>query len=207
MLTRITLAISALALSVVQAQAASVVPAQAGTSAGQAQVSSQADLVHVAIETDKGRILLALDRGRAPISTANFLRYVDAKRFDAITFYRAMPYGDGGLIQGGITRDARLLFPPIAHEPSSKSGIPHEAGTILFANAGPGTARADFFITTVPIPFGDDFAPFGRVVEGMEVVKAIFASPVSATKGAGAMKGQMLEPAIAIRSARRVANP
>jgi peptidyl-prolyl cis-trans isomerase A (cyclophilin A) len=197
---RIALAISALALF--------VVPAQAGTSAPEAPASSmasKADLVHVELQTPKGRILLALDRGRAPVSTANFLRYVNARRFDGITFYRAMPYGDGnGLIQGGITRDARLLFPPIAHEPASKTGLAHEAGTILFANAGPGTARADFFITLGPIPFGDDFAPFGKVVEGLDVVKAIFGSPVSPTKGSGAMKGQMLEPAIPITSARQV---
>jgi peptidyl-prolyl cis-trans isomerase A (cyclophilin A) len=205
MITRIALAFSALALTTAPAAATTVVAAQPGASASQA--APQSDLVHVALETAKGRIVVALERGRAPVSTANFLRYVDAKRFDAITFYRAMPYGDGGLIQGGIIKDARLLFPPIAHEPSSKTGIPHEAGTILFANAGPGTARADFFITTVAIPFADDFAPFGRVVEGMDVVKAIFASPVSPTKGAGAMKGQMLEPAITISTARRVAMP
>ena len=61
-----------------------VVPAQAGTSSGQAPTSPQADLVHVALETAKGRILIALDRGRAPVSTANFLRYVEAKRFDEV---------------------------------------------------------------------------------------------------------------------------
>jgi peptidyl-prolyl cis-trans isomerase A (cyclophilin A) len=160
------------------------------------------------LETPKGRILLALDRGRAPVSTAHFLRYVDARRFDGITFYRAMPYGTGnGLIQGGITRDVRLLYPPIAHEPSSKTGIGHEAGTILFANAGPGTARADFFITLGAIPFGDDFAPFGRVVEGMDVVRAILAAPVDPNKGVGPMKGQMLQEPVLIRSARRVPAP
>ncbi len=202
MRTRIVLAFSTLALLATQATAA--VPAQAATPAKEATAPA-ADLVHVALETEKGRILLALDRGRAPVSTANFLRYVEAKRFDGISFYRAMPYGEGnGLIQAGITKDARLLFPPIAHEPASKTGIKHEAGTLLFANAGPGTARSDFFITLGAIPFGDDFAPFGKVVEGMDVVKAIFASPVSATKGVGAMKGQMLEPAILIRSARAV---
>lgn len=202
---RIALAFSALALL--------VVPAQAVTAGGSAQPSPaapepKADLVHVALATSKGRILLALDRGRAPISTANYLRYVDSKRFDGITFYRAMPYGQGsGLIQGGITRDARLLYPPIAHEPSSKTGIPHEAGTILFAHTGPGTARADFFITLGPIPFGDDFAPFGRVVEGMDVVKAILGEPTDPDKGVGAMKGQMLKNPVPIRTARRVTSP
>src|SRR6478609_1202495 len=65
------------------------------------------DLVPVAIDTSAGRIVVALDRGRAPITTANFLRYVDAHRFDGETFYRAMKMGDGGLIQGGVRSDAR----------------------------------------------------------------------------------------------------
>lgn len=205
---RIAIAFSALAFL-----AAAVAPAQSTTPGSDAQAvptapAPAADLVHVALDTAKGRILLALDRGRAPVSTANFLRYVEAKRFDGITFYRAMPYGeDGGLIQGGITKDARLLYPAIAHEPSSRTGIPHEAGTILFANAGPGTARADFFITLGPTPFGDDFAAFGRVVEGMDVVKVIFASPTDPNRGAGAMKGQMLSQPVVIRSARQVPKP
>jgi peptidyl-prolyl cis-trans isomerase A (cyclophilin A) len=117
-----------------------------------------------------------------------------------------MPYGEGnGLIQAGITKDARLLFPPVAHEPPSATGLTHEAGSLLLANLGPGTARSDFFITLGPIPgFKDSFALFGRVVEGMDVVKAIFASPVDPDKGAGPMKGQMLSPTVVIRSARRV---
>ena len=203
MTSRFILAFSALALI-------SVVPAQAGTSVGQPQASAPApaptaDLVKVRLDTEKGPILLELDRGRAPVTTANFLRYVAAKRYDGIGFYRAMPYGEGnGLIQAGITKDVRLLYPPIAHEPASKTGLKHEAGTILLANTGPGTGRSDFFITLGPIPFGDDFAPFGRVVEGMDVVKAIFASPVDPEKGAGPMKGQMLSPTIAIRTARQV---
>ena len=164
------------------------------------------DLVRVALDTEKGRIVLALDRERAPVTTANFLRYVDSKRFDGIGFYRAMPYGEGnGLIQGGITRDVRLLYPPIKHEPPSETGLKMDAGAIAMANLGPGTARSDFFILAGPITtFGDSFAVFGRVIEGMDVVKAILASPVSPTKGEGSMKGQMLEPTVTIRTARRV---
>jgi peptidyl-prolyl cis-trans isomerase A (cyclophilin A) len=56
-----------------------------------------------------GRIVIALDRARAPLTTANFLAYVDSGKLDGETFYRAMPYGEGGLIQGGITSDARKL--------------------------------------------------------------------------------------------------
>ncbi len=170
-----------------------------------AAVAPQDDLVRVALETERGRIVLALDRGRAPATVANFLRYVDAKRLDGVGFYRAMPVGGGnGLIQAGV-RDTRLLYPPVKHEPTAETGLKHGAGAVAMANAGPGTAQSDFFILAGPIPALDrDFAVFGRVVEGMDVVKAILASPVSPTKGAGSMRGQMLEPPVKIRTARRV---
>ena len=86
--------------------------------------------------------------------------------------------------------------------------IRHTAGTVSMASAAPGQARSDFFILTSDVPsFDASFAPFGKVVEGMDVVKAILAAPVSATKGQGAMKGQMLDPVIKIRKARRVPYP
>ena len=80
------------------------------------------------------------------------------------------------------------------------------------AHLGPGTAQADFFILTTDIPALDadatnpGFAVFGRVVEGMDVVKRILASPVSPTKGEGAMQGQILEPPIKIMKAERLPN-
>jgi peptidyl-prolyl cis-trans isomerase A (cyclophilin A) len=183
----------------------------------QAQAPKE-DLVPVAIDTDLGRIVVALDRGRAPITTANFLRYVDTHRFDGQNFYRAMHMpvangADGGLIQGGITTDARKLFPPIAHEPTSQTGIRNVAGTISMASAGPGTARADFFILVSDVPAFDangqggdanGFAAFGHVIEGMDVVKKIWTASVSPTKGEGVMKGQMLEPQVKIVKAARV---
>jgi peptidyl-prolyl cis-trans isomerase A (cyclophilin A) len=179
------------------------------------------DLVPVAIDTNLGRIVVALDRGRAPITTANFLRYVDTHRFDGQNFYRAMHMadgkgGDGGLIQGGITTDARKLFPPIAHEPTTQTGLHNVAGAISMANAGAGTAKADFFILLSDMPGLDangpggdatGFAAFGHVTEGMDVVKKIFDSPVSPTLGAAAMKGQMLDPKIRIIKAARLMQP
>ena len=156
------------------------------------------DLVPVAIETSLGRIVIALDRAHAPITTANFLKYVDAHRYDGESFYRAMKIGGtGGLIQGGIRSDSRKLYPPIAHEPTSQTGIKNSAGAIAMANAGPGTARSDFFIMTTEVPSFDatagqpGFAAFGHVVEVMDVVKAILAAPVSPTAGEGPMKGQI----------------
>jgi peptidyl-prolyl cis-trans isomerase A (cyclophilin A) len=186
-----------------------------------AALAPKEDLVPVAIDTSLGRIVVALDRGRAPITTANFLHYVDTHRFDGQNFYRAMHMadgkgGDGGLIQGGITTDARKLFPPIAHEPTTQTGLHNVAGAISMANAGAGTAKADFFILLSDMPGLDangpggdatGFAAFGHVTEGMDVVKKIFDSPVSPTLGAGAMKGQMLDPKIKIIKAARLMQP
>ena len=167
------------------------------------------DLVRVAIDTEKGRIVVALDRGRAPLTTANFLGYVDKEWLDGQPFYRAMPFGDGGLIQGGV-RDGAKQLPPIAIETTATTGLSNKAGAIVMANAGARTTRSDFFILTADVPTFDatatspGFAPFGTVVEGMDVVQAIFASPRSPTKGEGVMKGQMLEPVVKITKAARV---
>lgn len=166
--------------------------------------------VPVAIDTNAGRIVVALDETHAPVTTANFLHYADTHRFDGESFYRAMHIGDGGIIQGGIRSDGRKLFPPIAHEPTSQTGLHNVTGAISMANAGPGTARADFFILASDIPSFDatasdpGFAVFGHVVEGMDVVQKILASPVSPTAGEGAMKGQMLDPPIKIVRMSRV---
>ena len=182
----------------------STVLAQAAEPPAAASAAAE-DLVHVALETGAGRIVLALDRGRAPITTANFLHYVDSGKLNGESFYRAMPYGNGGLVQGGVTSDGRKLAKPIAHEPPSATGLSHKRGSIAMANVGPGTARADFFILTTDIPaFDASFAVFGQVIEGMDVVEKILASPVSATKGEGALKGQMLDPVVKITKAARV---
>jgi len=168
------------------------------------------ELVPVEIDTSLGRIVVALDKGHAPISTANFLHYVDTHRYDGETFYRATHIGDGGLIQGGVLSNALKLFAPIKHEPTSQTGLHNVAGSIVMANGGPGTARADFFILASDVPqfdaTADDlgYAVFGHVTEGMDVVQKILASPVSSTKGKGALKGQMLEPAVKITKVARV---
>lgn len=172
-----------------------------------------ADTVRVALTTAEGPITLELDRGRAPLTTANFLRYLDARRLDGVTFYRAMRLGpEAGLIQGGV-RDPAKFFPPVEHEPTSRTGLRHEDGVVSLARGAPGTGRADFFITVGAIPSldagsgqpGDDqgFAAFGRVVDGMDVVRRILAAPISPTAGEGAMRGQMLAEPVRIVSARR----
>jgi peptidyl-prolyl cis-trans isomerase A (cyclophilin A) len=173
-----------------------------------APVFAQTDtgLVPVEIDTSLGRIVIALDEKHAPLTTANFLRYVDAHKFDGETFYRAMPYGGGGLIQGGI-RDSRKLNPPVAFEASDQTGIRNTAGAIAMAALAPGQAQSDFFIETTDIPAFDGangFAAFGHVVEGMDVVKKILAAPVSPTEGEGPLKGQMLDPRVKIVTMERV---
>lgn len=174
------------------------------------------ELVPVNIDTSIGRIVVALDPVHAPITTANFLRYVDAHRFDGEIFYRSLHQdGDGGLIQGGVMSDVRKLYAPIAHEPTTQTGLKHVAGAISMANNGPGTATGSFFILVSDIPGLDangpggdanGFAVFGHVVDGMDVVKKIHDAPLSPTKGEGAMKGEMLDPPVKILKAARV-NP
>jgi len=176
------------------------------------------NLVPVAIDTSLGRIVVTLDRGRAPVTTANFLHYVDSHRYDGQYFYRAMHApdangADGGLIQGGITTDARKLYPPVAHEPTTQTGLHNVAGAIALANRGAGTATSDFFIMLSDQPGLDangpggdatGFAAFGHVTEGMDVVRKIWTATVSPTKGEGALKGQLLDPPIKIIKVARV---
>jgi peptidyl-prolyl cis-trans isomerase A (cyclophilin A) len=165
------------------------------------------DLVPVEIDTSLGKIVVALDQAHAPLTTANFLRYVDAHKFDGESFYRAMPYGSGGLVQGGI-RDTRKLNPPVAFESSAQTGIHNTTGAIAMAASVPGDAQSDFFIETTDIPGFDGpngFAAFGHVTEGMDVVKRILAAPVSPTEGEGVMRGQMLDPPVKIIRMVRVA--
>lgn len=170
--------------------------------------------VKVKLATEAGDIVLKLEKERAPVTTANFLRYLDAKRLDGIYFYRAMDLSwGGGLIQAGV-RDGAKLYPPIAHEPTTQTGLSHTEGTISMARLEPGSARGDFTIMVGdmrgldadPKAGGDNlgFAAFGRVVEGLDVVKKIQKSPKSATLGEGVMKGEMLEPKIRILTARRL---
>lgn len=183
----------------------------------------QADTVRVALVTDQGTIVVELDQKNAPVTTRNFLRYTDQKRFDDIRFYRSMRLGTGqpasGLIQAGTQGDPKRNLPAIAHEPTNVTGIQNKAGAIAMARYAPGTANGDFFIMLSDMPSLDadptsanpetaaGFAAFGHVVEGMDVVHRIWDAPLSPTKGVGAMKGQMLEPPVRVRTVRRAPMP
>lgn len=172
--------------------------------------------VDVRLETALGPIVLRLERDRAPLTTANFLRYVDAKKLDGIGFFRAVTFPerpDLGLVQAGL-HDPRLLFPAIAHESTAKTGLTHDDGAVSMARAAPGSAQADFFIILGGLPgldadpaaTGDTegYAVFGHVVEGMDVVRAILRQPTDPHKGEGLMRGQLLASPVLIGTARRL---
>ena len=169
----------------------------------------------VALQTGQGIIIVELEDKKAPITSANFLRYVDTLKYNGGMFYRAsrtigMP--THGSIQAGPSPYARH-FPPIAHESTAKTGLRHKAGTLSLTRNEPGSATSDFFICASDQPYldahpgepGDNqgFAAFGHVVEGMAVVRKILAMHTSKTAPVPAMKGQMLDPPVPIIAAKR----
>ncbi len=182
-----------------------------------------ADTVRVAIVTGLGTIELDLDHARAPRTVENFVRYVDLRRFDGMTFYRAMRLDWGaspnGLVQAGLRGDPRKLLKPVVHEPTDRTGLRHTAGAVSMARFAPGTATSDFSILLSDMPGLDadpaapdverkaGYAAFGHVVSGMDVVRKIWDTPLSPTKGEGPLKGQMLDPPVKVLSVRRVRAP
>lgn len=178
------------------------------------------DTVRIALETEAGRIVVAVDVKRAPATATNFVRYAETRRFDGTAFYRAMHLNWGeqpnGLIQAGTRGDPRRNLAPIPHEPTDQTGIFHKAGTLSMARYAPGTATGDFSIMVSDQPGLDaqpdsadpeakaGYAAFGQVIEGMDVVRAIFAAPISETEGEGIMRGQILAQPVKIITARRL---
>jgi len=173
----------------------------------------------VKIETPEGDITLELFADKAPVTVANFLKYVDRHLFDGATFYRASrPPGatatDYGVLQGGLQNDPKKLLPPIAHESTVKTGLSHTSGTISMGRNAPGTATADWFICIGDQTYLDadpkdpkanpGFAAFGRVTEGLEVAEKILGQPVNPKLGTGAMKGEMLAKPVKILKVVRV---
>ncbi len=167
-------------------------------------------LTRVVLTTDAGPITIGVDTKAAPVTAANFLKYVDGKKLDGVSFYRAVKVADGyGLVQFGTRNDAKRTLPPIKFEPTTQTGLSHTDGTISMAMAAPNTATGDFFVVVGDLTSMDakdgqpGFAAFGRVLDGMDVIRKILVAPTSPTLGDGAMKGQILAPAIRITSARR----
>lgn len=175
----------------------------------------------VKMETAQGAIVIELYADKAPITAANFLRYTDRGLFNGSKFYRASrPQNytatDYGSIQGGLQNDPKKILPPIAHEPTTKTGLKHVNGTISMGRHAPGTANADFFITLGEQSYLDadpkdpknpGFAAFGQVVEGLDVVQKIIGLPVDPNAGTGAMKGEMLKVPVRIIKVSRYVEP
>jgi peptidyl-prolyl cis-trans isomerase A (cyclophilin A) len=169
--------------------------------------------VRVALTTSLGRIVLELEKERAPITTANFLRYVDQRRLDGVTFYRTVRVQPKfGFVQFGVQNAPKRVLPPIKHEPTTQTGVRHVDGAISLARLAPGTGAGDFTISVGdqrpsldadPSKPGDNlgYAAFGRVVEGMEVVHRIQDAPVAA---GGHFAGEQIAQPIVITTARRV---
>jgi peptidyl-prolyl cis-trans isomerase A (cyclophilin A) len=174
---------------------------------------------HVLLETEAGPIEIELYGDNAPITVANFLRYVDGGHYDGAEFYRVVDFNnDNGsplieVIQGGLNEE-ESPFPPIAHETTQQTGILHTDGVLSMARGEVGTASSEFFITIgrqSGLDFGQPrnadgqgFAAFGRVTSGMEVVRAINKTPASARTGEGYTAGQILLEPVKIRRAYRM---
>ncbi|THD77183.1 MAG: peptidylprolyl isomerase [Phenylobacterium sp.] len=175
---------------------------------------------YVRLHTAEGDIIVELFADKAPITVRNFLHYVDTKRLDGAHFYRSStPPGDKafdyGILQGGLQGDPKKVYPPIAHESTAKTGLSHTDGTISMTRFAPGTATADFSICVGNQTYLDadpkdpaanpGYAAFGRVVQGMDVVKTLLAQPRDPNKGVGVMKGEMLAHPVPILTVRRIA--
>jgi peptidyl-prolyl cis-trans isomerase A (cyclophilin A) len=172
-----------------------------------------ASVVRVLMITEAGNIQMEIDVARAPISGANFLKYVDAGKYNGGRFHRTVRpdnQKDKAVPIEVIQAQSAAggpgdLFPAVPLERTRDTGLLHKDGTVSLARAGVDTATDHFFICIGDQPAldyggkrnpdGQGFAAFGRVVSGMEVVRKIQAAPA---------KGETLTPVIGIISVNRV---
>ena len=170
--------------------------------------------VRVMVRTELGDILLEVDAKRAPNTAANFLRYVDAGHYDGGTFHRTVKMDNQPdspvkieVIQAGVNADrAKDGFPAIPIERTSVTGLRHTNGAISMARGQPDSATSGWFICIndqasldfggARNPDGQGFAAFGRVVQGMDVVRKI--------QQAANTDAQRLTPPIKILKVARV---
>jgi len=168
---------------------------------------------HVVIQTELGDITVEIYEKAAPVTASNFLRYVDEGRFKRSCFYRVVRMDNQPddkikieVIQGGLAFTSRdKMLPPIKHETTKETGILHKDGAISMGRLGPGTATSEFFICVGDQPEldfggkrnpdGQGFSAFGRVLEGMDVVRKIHQLPA---------EGQMLVSRVKISNIVRV---
>ncbi len=186
-----------------------------------AQTMAPAKPVPVVFETELGDITVEIDVVHAPISGENFLRYVDGKFYDGGMINRAVRPNNTTrhdveiqVIQFQINPERnRNQFPPIPLERTSVTGLKHVNGALSMARSGPDTARGSFSIVIGDQPEmdfggkrnpdGQGFAVFGRVVEGMDIVKKIQAAPTLQAGQRGAYGTETLNPVIKVLKAHR----
>ncbi len=143
----------------------------------------------VTLETTKGNIVVEVDEAAAPVTSANFLRYVREGFYDGTVFHRVIP---GFMIQGGgFTPDMKQkqTREPIVNE--AQNGLKNTRGTLAMARtSNPNSATAQFFINVVDNAYLDysgpqnpGYAVFGKVVEGMDVVDAIAGGETASKHG------------------------
>jgi peptidyl-prolyl cis-trans isomerase A (cyclophilin A) len=178
---------------------------------------SARQLVVVTIETSIGIIDVEIDPARAPISSANFLKYVDARMYDGGRFHRAVRLDNQvrkdvmiEVIQGGRSPESATTvkgFGPIALERTSVTRLTHVDGAISMARGNAAdSASSDFFLCVGPQPSldyggaraadGQGFAAFGRVIKGMDVVRKIHGRPTNDRE-------QLIEPITIVRVFRK----
>jgi peptidyl-prolyl cis-trans isomerase A (cyclophilin A) len=202
-----------LALAAAAAVFAPLRPALADTDAPSVMPAAP---TRVVLLTTLGSITIALETDRAPLTTANFLRYVDQKRLDGTTFYRAVAVGEEGrygLIQGGPRGDPKRLLRPVPHESPAQTGLSHVDGAVSLAREAPGTGTGEFFIVVGELrsldgdaAAGDPgYAVFGHVIDGMDVVRQVLVQQRDPDAGADSgMQGQMLAKPVKIVQVRRM---
>jgi peptidyl-prolyl cis-trans isomerase A (cyclophilin A) len=156
--------------------------------------------VRAVIQTEKGDIEVELEAVKAPVTTTNFLKYLDGNFYEGGVFHRTVKPDNQPdnkvrieVIQAGVNpQREKDSFPPIKLERTKQTGLAHKDGTLSMARDGPDTATGDFFICIGDQPSldfggernpdGQGFAAFGKVVKGMDVVKKIQAAPADGQK-------------------------
>jgi len=148
--------------------------AKAPAAAAAASTTTAPDSFRVAFVTSRGPFTVAVTRALSPIGADRFYHLVSVGYFTDVRFFRVVP---GFVVQFGMSGDPKLNAEwkanPIPDEPVKTTNA---KGTIVFADAGPNTRANQFFINLADNAGldGRGFSPFGRVVEGMDVVEGIY---------------------------------
>lgn len=126
--------------------------------------------------TNKGVFVAEMFEDKAPLTTKNFIELVEKGFYDGIIFHRVI---DGFMIQGGDPTGSGMGGPGYKIKDEFGEGLKHDdEGILSMANAGPNTGGSQFFITLAPTPWlNGHHAIFGKIVEGMDVVRLIGVVP------------------------------